>query len=31
VKMTSEKAVRIVMEHLVNGRVCTDLTIGAVV
>lgn len=29
VKMTPEKAARIVMEHLVNGRVCTDLTIGA--
>lgn len=29
VKMTSEKAQRIVTEHLVNGRVCKDLTIGA--
>lgn len=29
VKMTPEKAVRIVAEHLVNGKVCTDLTIGA--
>lgn len=29
VKMTPEKAVRIVAEHLVNGRVCADLTIGA--
>jgi NADP-reducing hydrogenase subunit HndB len=29
VNMTPEKAVRIVTEHLVNGRVCFDLTIGA--
>ena len=29
VKMTPEKATRIVTEHLVNGRVCSDLTIGA--
>ncbi len=29
VKMTAEKAVRVVAEHLVNGKVCTDLTIGA--
>jgi NADP-reducing hydrogenase subunit HndB len=29
VKMTPEKAARIVAEHLVNGRVCLDLTIGA--
>lgn len=29
VKMTAEKAVRIVTEHIVNGRVCSDLTIGA--
>jgi NADP-reducing hydrogenase subunit HndB len=29
VKMTPEKAARIVSEHLVNGRVCQDLTIGA--
>ena len=29
VKMTAQKAQRIVAEHLVNGRVCTDLTIGA--
>ncbi len=28
VKMTAEKAARIVSEHLVNGRVCQDLTIG---
>lgn len=28
VKMTSEKAVRIVAEHIVNGRVCLDYTIG---
>jgi len=30
VKMTPEKAARIVAEHIVNGRVCEDLTIGAV-
>ncbi|MCX8128499.1 MAG: (2Fe-2S) ferredoxin domain-containing protein [Clostridia bacterium] len=29
VKMDSEKAVRVVAEHIVNGRVCADLTIGA--
>lgn len=29
VKMTPEKAARIVSEHIVNGRVCQDLTIGA--
>lgn len=29
VKMTPEKAVRVVAEHIVNGRVCQDLTIGA--
>ena len=29
VKMTPEKAARIVNEHIVNGRVCLDLTIGA--
>ncbi len=29
VKMTAEKVSRIVAEHLVNGRVCADLTIGA--
>ncbi len=29
VKMTPEKAVRVVAEHIVNGRVCSDLTIGA--
>ncbi|MDP4179864.1 MAG: (2Fe-2S) ferredoxin domain-containing protein [Bacillota bacterium] len=28
VKMTAEKAVRIVAEHIVNGRVCIDYTIG---
>jgi len=28
VKMTAEKAARVVTEHIVNGRVCTDLTIG---
>jgi len=29
VKMTAERAARIVAEHIVNGRVCQDLTIGA--
>jgi len=29
VKMTPEKARRVVVEHLVNGRPCLDLTIGA--
>lgn len=29
VRMTPEKAVRVVTEHLINGRVCADLTIGA--
>lgn len=29
VRMTAEKAVRVVTEHIVNGRVCADLTIGA--
>jgi len=29
VKMTPEKAVRVVAEHIVNGRVCLDYTIGA--
>jgi NADP-reducing hydrogenase subunit HndB len=28
VKMTSEKAARIVAEHIVNGRICVDYTIG---
>lgn len=28
VNMTSEKAVRVVAEHLINGRPCSDLTIG---
>lgn len=28
VKMTSEKAVRIVAEHIVNGRECLEYTIG---
>ncbi|NLM52263.1 MAG: (2Fe-2S) ferredoxin domain-containing protein [Firmicutes bacterium] len=28
VEMTPEKAVRVVAEHIVNGRVCRDLTIG---
>lgn len=29
VKMNAEKAARVVAEHIVNGRVCHDLTIGA--
>ena len=29
VKMSAEKVKRVVAEHIVNGRVCTDLTIGA--
>mgnify|MGYP001243203159 CR=1 FL=1 len=29
VKMTPEKAARVVAEHIVNGRVCVDYTIGA--
>lgn len=29
IKMTAEKAQRVVVEHLVNGKVCLDLTIGA--
>jgi NADP-reducing hydrogenase subunit HndB len=29
VNMTPDKAKRVVAEHLVNGRVCLDLTIGA--
>ena len=29
VKMDAEKAARVVAEHIVNGRVCSDLTIGA--
>ena len=28
VKMTPEKAARVVAEHIVNDRVCSDLTIG---
>ncbi|MCR4436396.1 MAG: (2Fe-2S) ferredoxin domain-containing protein [Clostridiales bacterium] len=28
VKMTEEKAARVVVEHIVNGRVCVDYTIG---
>jgi NADP-reducing hydrogenase subunit HndB len=28
VKMNAEKAVRVIAEHIVNGRVCLDLTIG---
>ncbi|HEX2945039.1 MAG TPA: (2Fe-2S) ferredoxin domain-containing protein [Clostridia bacterium] len=31
VKMTAEKASRVVTEHIVNGRVCSDLTIDAAV
>lgn len=30
VKMDSAKAKRVVAEHLVNGRICADMTIGAV-
>lgn len=30
VKMDAEKAARVVAEHIVNGRVCVDYTIGAV-
>lgn len=29
VKMTPEKAVQVVTEHIINGRVCTAYTIGA--
>ncbi len=29
VKMDAEKAIRVVNEHIVNGRVCADLTIGS--
>lgn len=29
VKMTAEKSARVVLEHIANGKVCTDLTIGA--
>lgn len=29
VNLTPDKAARIVSEHIVNGRVCQDLTIGA--
>lgn len=29
VKMTPDKVKRVIVEHLVNGRVCIDLTIGA--
>ena len=29
VKMNAEKAARIIAEHVVNGRVCVDYTIGA--
>jgi NADP-reducing hydrogenase subunit HndB len=29
VKMTPQKAARVVAEHIVNGRVCLDYTIGA--
>lgn len=28
VKMSAEKVARVVAEHIVNGRVCVDLTIG---
>jgi NADP-reducing hydrogenase subunit HndB len=29
VKMDPLKAKRVVAEHIVNGRICSDLTIGA--
>lgn len=29
VKMTPEKAVRVVTEHIVNGRICLEYTVGA--
>ncbi|HOJ10457.1 MAG TPA: (2Fe-2S) ferredoxin domain-containing protein [Clostridiales bacterium] len=29
VRMTAEKAARVVAEHIVNGRVCLDYTVGA--
>jgi len=29
VKLDQDKARRIVVEHLINGQVCRDLTIGA--
>jgi NADP-reducing hydrogenase subunit HndB len=29
VKMNAEKAARVIAEHVVNGRVCVDYTIGA--
>lgn len=29
VRMNAEKATRVVLEHIVNGKVCMDLTIGA--
>jgi NADP-reducing hydrogenase subunit HndB len=29
VKMDPQKAKRVVAEHIVNGRICVDLTIGA--
>ncbi|MGN1059745.1 MAG: (2Fe-2S) ferredoxin domain-containing protein [Clostridia bacterium] len=29
IKMTPEKALKVVSEHIVNGRVCTEYTIGA--
>ncbi len=28
VKMNAEKAARVIAEHIVNGRICLDLTIG---
>lgn len=31
VKMDADKAARVIAEHIVNNRVCTDLTIGAIV
>ncbi|MBE7034639.1 MAG: (2Fe-2S) ferredoxin domain-containing protein [Ruminococcaceae bacterium] len=29
VKMTAEKALKVVSEHIVNGRVCAEYTVGA--
>ena len=30
VKMTAEKAVKVINEHIVNGKVCSEYTIGSV-
>ncbi|MBR5236609.1 MAG: (2Fe-2S) ferredoxin domain-containing protein [Clostridia bacterium] len=29
IKMTPEKAIKVISEHIVNGRVCNEFTIGA--